>query len=179
MRSPLGAWALAVLLVSAVSCAGAPSTERIGTVAFFDPAAFEGTWYEVARIPIPVARDWVATSDTYRLQSDGTWSVVYAGLQGGFGGPPGTMTQVLKHREGLGPGEFLASPLPLVWLPYRLVSWDREDRILLVTSSTYDSLWIMARDPVPVPEAYQRAVDRARDLGFDVGRLETVPQKAP
>jgi lipocalin len=85
------------------------------------------------------------------------------------------MTQVLKHRDGAGPGEFLASPLPFLWLPYRLVAWDHDDRILLVTSSTYDSLWVMARDAVPPPEAYQRAVDKAKSLGFDVARLEKAP----
>lgn len=166
------------LTVSAfVSCAGAPSAMNIPAIATFNGELFAGKWYEIARIPIPVARDWVGTSDTYLAQKDGTWTVLYEGYKGGFDGQKGLMKQKLKIKDPKVAGEMLASPFPLVWLPYRLVYWNEADLTMLVTSGTMDYLWVMAKDPVPATAAYDAAVRRAGELGFDLARLEKVPQR--
>jgi apolipoprotein D and lipocalin family protein len=180
IRLPLrrAASALAVVLAASalISCAGAPSTKAIPAVPSFDWKTFEGKWYEIARIPIPIARDWVGTSDTYVARDDGKWTVLYEGFPGGFDAKKQVMKQTLRIEDPAAPGEMLASPLPLVWLPYRLIYWDAAGLVMLVTSATMDSLWIMAKDPLPKPSAYDAAVERARGFGFDVARLEKVPQ---
>lgn len=163
------------------SCAGAPSTAGIPVIDEVDFDSFDGAWYEIARIPIPVARDWVGTTDTY--VRDGTyrgspsWTVLYEGRAGGFDGKKSVLKQKLRIPDPARPAEMQASPFPLVWLPYRLVHWDRASDFLLVTSGTYDYLWIMAKDPVPPEADYAAAVAKAKELGFDAARLERVPQR--
>ncbi len=174
IAAPIGA---ALLLLALGSCANAPSTAGMPTVPDFDRSLFEGKWYEIARIPISIARDWVGTTDTYIRTGEGTWKVLYEGFKGGFDGKKGLMTQVLRIKDPARPGDMEAKPFPLVWMPYRLVYWNEADRTMLVTSGTVDFLWVMAKDPVPSEAAYAAAVARARELGFDVSRLERVPQR--
>jgi apolipoprotein D and lipocalin family protein len=160
-----------------LGCASAPSTKDIPAVTAFDERVFEGLWYELARIPISIARDWVGTSDTYIRNANGTWTVLYEGYKGGFDGKKGLMKQQLKAKKDAPAGELLASPFPLIWLPYRLVYWNEAAETMLVTSGTMDFLWLMAKDPVPAPEVYQDLVDQAAKLGFDTARIERVPQR--
>lgn len=167
--------AAALALLSA--CAGAPSTKDIPAVRSIDFGLFEGAWYEIARIPIPIARDWVGTTDTYIRNDDGTWLVLYEGYKGGFDGKKGVMKQKLRIPDPAIAGEMSARPFPFTWLPYRLVYWNEEDRTMLVTSGTMDYLWLMAKDPVPPPEVYEALVEESRRLGFDISRLERVPQR--
>ena len=161
------------------SCAGAPSTEGIPAVQKIDFALFEGAWYEIARIPISIASDWVGTTDTYIRNADGTWLVLYEGYKGGFEGKKGVMKQKLKGVDSSVDGEMSARPFPFVWLPYRLVYWNPENRTMLVTSGTMDYLWLMAKDPVPAPGVYETLVKESARLGFDTSRLERVPQRMP
>ncbi len=171
----LAATALAVL----ASCEGAPSTKHIPAVRSIDFGLFEGAWHEIARIPIPIARDWVGTTDTYIRNDDGTWRVLYEGFKGGFDGKKGVMRQKLRIPDPEVAGEMSARPFTFTWLPYRLVYWNEADRTMLVTSGTMDYLWLMAKDPVPPPEVYAALVEESRRLGFDVSRLERVPQRRP
>ncbi len=169
----------AAALVLLAACAKAPSTMDIPAVREIDFTLFEGPWYEIARIPIPIARDWVGTTDTYIPNDDGTWRVLYEGYKGGFEGKKGVMKQDLKRVDPDIAGEMSARPFPFTWLPYRLIYWNAEDRTMLVTSGTTDYLWLMAKDPVPPPEVYETLVEESRRLGFDVSRLERVPQRRP
>ena len=171
------ALAAAILALSFLSsCAGAPSTKDIPAVRTIDFGLFEGPWYEIARIPIPIARDWVGTMDTYIRNDDGTWVVLYEGFKGGFDGKKGLMKQKLKIPDPQVAGEMSARPFPLVWLPYRLIYWNEADRTMLVTSGTTDYLWLMAKESVPPPEVYEALMEESRRLGFDVSRIERVPQ---
>lgn len=48
---------------------------------------------------------------------------------------------------------------------------------MIVTSGTMDYLWLMAKDPVPSDEVYKKMTDISAKMGFDINRLERVPQK--
>lgn len=178
-RAAVFTLSLATAFVLLTSCSSAPSTKDIPAVRTIDFDLFEGSWYEIARIPISVARDWVGTTDTYIPNGDGTWLVLYEGYKGGFDGKKGVMKQKLKGVDPDVAGEMSARPFPFTWLPYRLIYWNERDRTMLVTSSSMDFLWIMAKDPVPPPEVYETLVEESRRLGFDVSRLEKVPQRQP
>lgn len=168
---------LALLLAS---CASAPSSRSIPAVASFRESDFAGRWYEIARIPIPVARDWVNTSDEYRPLGGGRYAVAYTGdynprPEGGFRSH-GRITQRLRTPDPAKPGEMLASFLPLVWMPYRLVYLSGDLQSMLVTSGTLDYLWIMDRRQEPPEASYEALVAVARSMGFEISRLERVPQ---
>jgi lipocalin len=47
---------------------------------------------------------------------------------------------------------------------------------MLVTGSSRNYLWLMGREPKPTSMTYARLVEKAAGMGFDVSRLERVPQ---
>ena len=113
----------------------------------------EGAWYELSRIPIPIARDWVNTRDAYIHNPDGSWSVRYEGNKGSPDGKIG----VLKMK-------------------YRFVYMSADSRFMLVTGTSKDLLWLMGRVAVPAQADYDALVAKASALGFDATRLERVLQ---
>jgi len=170
---------LILLALCAASIQAAPkagTTDSIPTVAKLDMTLFEGAWYELSRIPIPIARDWVNTRDVYIHNSDGSWSVRYEGNKGGPDGKQGVLKQKLRIPDPGKPGEMEVSFIPFVWMKYRLVYMSADSRFMLVTSTSKDLLWLMGRVAVPAQADYDALVTKASALGFDVTRLERVLQ---
>lgn len=146
------------------------------TVAQLDLFRFEGTWYELARIPIPIARDWVNTRDVYIHNADGSWSVRYEGNKGGSGGPRKVLKQRLRIPDPARPGEMEVSFIPFIWMKYRLLHMSGDYRFMLVGSSSMGLLWLMSREPNPSVEEYEGLKAKAASLGYDVAKLERVSQ---
>ncbi|MBL8968732.1 MAG: lipocalin family protein [Spirochaetaceae bacterium] len=153
------------------------STASIPAVEALDLSRFEGAWFELARIPIPVARDWVNTADIYIRNADGSWSVRYEGNKGSPEGPRKTLRQRLRIPDPGRPGEMEVSVIPFLWSKYRLVHMSPDYRFMLVTSSSKRFLWLMSREQRPEPAEYEALVARAAELGFDTARLERVLQR--
>ncbi len=172
--------AAACVLVTGMATLGCAkdlgSTADLPTVASLDLKRWEGPWFELARIPVPIGRDWVNTVETYTPKGDGTFSVVYEGRKGSPQGPHRSLRQRLRIPDPARPGEMQVSFLPLVWLDYRLIYMDEDYRFMLVTGRSWNYLWLMGRAPRPAPEAYAKLVEKAAGMGFDVSRLERVPQ---
>lgn len=55
---------------------------------------------------------------------------------------------------------------------YKILELDKKDyQYALVTSDSFDYLWILARDPVLSDITYQMLVEKAKQLGFDTSAL--------
>jgi len=163
--------------VLSLGCAKAPNTTAdLPTVASLDLKRWEGSWYELARIPVPIGRTWVNTVETYSPRGDGSYLVVYAGRAGSPDGPARSLKQRLRIPDPAKPGEMQVSFLPLVWLDYRLVYMEENYRFMIVTGSSRNYLWLMGRDRAPSEQAYAGLLERAAAMGFDVSRLERVRQ---
>ncbi len=172
--------ALFVSIISAASAAPAKEKPKpLPTVSSLDLAKFEGTWYELSRIPIPIAKDWVNTVDIYIRHPDGKWSVRYEGNKGSPEGKRKVLKQKLRIPDATQPGEMEVSFIPFIWMKYRLVYMSADYRFMLVTGSSTDFLWLMSRDAVPPAAEYDDLVARATAMGFDTARLERVLQTPP
>jgi len=179
MKHLIIATALAVVSgMLTLGCARTPDpTTDLATVVSLDLKRWQGSWYELARIPVPIGRDWVNTVETYTPREDGTYSVAYTGHSGSPDGPARSLNQRLRIPDPSRPGEMEVSFLPMVWLQYRLIYMEADYRFMLVTGSSRNYLWLMGREQVPAPEDYAKLVERAAAMGFDVSRLERVRQE--
>jgi len=176
------ALAAAFLVCATTAALASPSQDKPkppSTVTVLDLDKFEGTWFELSRIPIPVARDWVNTADIYIPHPDGKWSVRYEGNKGSPEGKRKVLKQKLRIPDPRKPGEMEVSMIPFVWMKYRLVYMSADYRFMLVTGSSTDFLWLMSREAVPSAAEYDSLVARAAAMGFETGRLERVPQTPP
>lgn len=152
------------------------STLGIPAVPSLSMDKFKGRWYELARIPLPIARDWVQTSDVYEEGKNGFWNVRYEGKAGSFSGPAKVLKQKLRIPDPAKPGEMEVSFIPGVWMKYRLIHISDDGNAMLVTSTKMKYLWIMSRLPKVSEETYTSLVAKASEFGFDVSLLEKVPQ---
>jgi len=171
--------AATLVLVPAMATLGCAnnlnSTADLPSVANLDLKRWEGAWYELARIPVPIGRDWVNTLETYTTKGDGTYSVIYEGKKGSAQGPYRSLRQRLRILDRTRPGEMQVSFLPLVWMDYRLIYMEENYRFMLVTGSSRKYLWLMGRERKPSQEDYARLVEKAAGMGFNVSHLERVP----
>lgn len=168
---------LCATAASSVTAAPKPDPVKlIPTVSTLDLSRFEGTWYELSRIPIPIARDWVDTVDIYIHNDDGSWSVRYEGNKGSVSGPRKVLKQKLRIPDPSKPGDMEVSFIPFVWMKYRLIYMSDDCRFMLVGSSSMDYLWLMSREARPTTKEYDSLAQKAASLGYDITRLERVLQ---
>ena len=166
-----------VLLVALTfwSCASHPP---IRTVNALDLERFMGDWYVVANIPTMFEKDAYNAIETYRLAADGTVETTFRFNKGAFDGPLKTYRSrayILDETSNAHWG------MQFVWpfkAEYRVVYLEPDYSVTMIGRSKRDYVWIMARAPSVPDERYQELLGVLASLGYDIGRVQKVPQQA-
>ena len=161
---------LSPLLAAVTGCA--PSTEHIETVRNFKPESYMGVWHEIARLPHRFERGLDRVTAEYTLRPDGSIAVVNRGVRDG---ELRSVTGVakLKYPERIPlPGELRVSFFRPFYADYRIIEWSEEEGIAVVTGSTTEYLWILARTPTLPADRLAEIVNRLAGLGFKTENLE-------
>lgn len=147
----------------------------VATVKNLDLDRFCGTWYEIARLPNSHEKGMVEVFSTISKKDNGKMEIVNNGYKGSFRG-----------KKTIVKGEMIPHPKMSSWmkvkvwlfsLDYKIIHIDREQyQYALVTSNSNKYLWILCRTPMMRTDVYDGLVDSAKRMGFDVDRLEMVPQ---
>jgi apolipoprotein D and lipocalin family protein len=163
------------LLFAVSGCA--PSTKHLPAVDNFQVERYMGRWYEIARFPHRFEKGLTNVTATYTLMDDSTVNVVNTGY----------LPEEQKWKDATGKAVFVDSPkrahlkVTFFWPfsgAYKVLALDHaEYRYALVTSSTYDYLWILARSPRLDENTYDRLVGEAEKFGFDTSQLNRVDQR--
>lgn len=159
------------------------AADPLPTQDWVEPTRYVGRWYEIARLPNSFQDQCAGdVAATYTLRDDGRFTVVNEcrTKEGGVDRAEG----VARRADPKGPASRLKvrfapawlSFLPWVWGDYWILELDREYRFALVGEPSRKYLWILARQPVMDPAAYDALVAGARRLGFDTSRLVRTPQ---
>jgi apolipoprotein D and lipocalin family protein len=144
-----------------------------------DLQRFMGDWHVIANIPTFIEKGAHNAVESYRLAPDGTIETTFTFRDGSFDGP----------QKRYNPRGFVVPDtgnavwgMRFVWpfrADYRIAYVDRDYRMTVVAREKRDYLWIMAREP-QIPEAdYQKLIEFAAGQGYDVSKIERVPQQAP
>ena len=158
------------------------AADPLPTQDWVEPTRYVGRWYEIARLPNRFQDQCTGdVAATYSLRDDGRFTVVNEcrTKEGGVDRAEG----VARRADPNGPASRLKvrfapawlSFLPWVWGDYWILELDRDYRFALVGEPSRKYLWILARDPVMDPAAYDALVAGARRLGFDTSRLVRTP----
>ncbi len=158
-------------------CAGCTSAPTVPVAPSVDLPRFMGDWYVIANIPTPPEKGAHNAVESYRLAPDGTVATTFTFREDGFDGPLKTM----KPRGFVRPGTQNAVwGMQFVWpikAEYVIAHVDADYRETIIARSRRDYVWIMARTPV-IPDAdYARLTQRVREMGYDVAKLQKVPQR--
>lgn len=141
-----------------------------------DLTRYAGKWYEIARLPNRFQRDCAGnTAATYTLRPDGKITVLNECRKAD--GRQKSATGTARLADPKGPNTKLK--VTFFWPfsgNYWIIGLDPEYRWAVVGEPSRNYLWILSREPQLNPALYQQIVERAKQQGFDTGRLLKTPQ---
>jgi apolipoprotein D and lipocalin family protein len=147
------------------------------TVARVELARYQGTWYELARLPMSFQRDCLRSQATYGILESGDVSVLNecdtapggkVSIRGRARPVDAKTNAKLEVRFDSWFDVFIPSqPQGNYWILYL----DEAYRTVIVGTPDRDYLWIMARTHTIDEARYAELVGIARNLGFDTEKL--------
>ena len=162
-----------LLLLSACAARG----PEMQTVSYVDLDRFMGDWYVIANIPTFLEKGAYNAVENYALNANGTIATTFSFNDGAFDG----------KRKQYNPTGFIKDNstnalwgMRFVWpvkADYRIVWLDDEYTQTIVARQKRDFVWIMARTPAISDSDYEELVDYVAALGYDISKLERVPQR--
>lgn len=165
-----------LLLIFTLSACAAPGPQ-MKTVDYVDLERFMGDWYVIANIPTFLEKNAHNAVETYALNDDGSIQTTFTFRKGGFDG----------ERKEFNPKGFVTDKttnatwgMRFVWpikADYRIIYLDDDYSTTVIARQKRDFIWIMTRTPQITEKEYQKLVDLAGSVGYDVSKIERVPQK--
>jgi apolipoprotein D and lipocalin family protein len=168
-----------VLVTLAVVTLGgcAAKGPEMKTVEHVDIDRFMGPWYVIANIPTFLEKEAYNAVEIYSLNDDGTIATNFTFRKGGFDG---------KAKE-YSPKAFILDKesnalwgMRFIWpfkADYRIVYLDEDYTQTIIGRQDRDFVWIMSRTPTISESDYDRLVSSVKSLGYDVAKLQRVPQR--
>ena len=147
------------------------------TVDYVDIDRFMGSWYVIANIPTFLEKEAYNAVETYSRNDDGTIATNFTFRKGDFDG---------KAKEYNPKGFILDKESNALWgmrfvwpikADYRIVYIDDNYTQTIIGRQDRDFVWIMARTPTISKPDYDRLVLSVESLGYDVAKLQRVPQR--
>ncbi|HOJ32865.1 MAG TPA: lipocalin family protein [Candidatus Hydrogenedentes bacterium] len=176
MRNTLYLVMVSSLAIVLSACACDPPD----TVPFVDIARYMGKWYEIAKYPVFFEQGLVGVSAEYTLLDDGTVRVVNRGFRETFDGTEarieGKATVADPTTNAKLTVQFGLIPLGFLGPNYWIIELGENYEYAVVSDRCKSTLWIFSRTPQMEPEVYEAIVSRLHTRGFDVERLELMPQ---
>jgi apolipoprotein D and lipocalin family protein len=166
--------ALPVLLMMLAGCTSAPTVPPANSV---DLERFMGDWYVIANIPTPPEEGAYNAVESYRIDQDGSIATTFKFRQGAFNGPEKVMHPRGFVRDGTSNAVWGMQFIWPIKAEYVISHVDPDYRETIVARSRRDYVWIMARQPTLSDADYARLEQKVRDLGYDVSKLQKVPQR--
>ncbi len=160
----------AFILLTACGTQYRDTDAPISAQADFDAARYLGTWYEIARYPVPFQEGCTATTATYQAIDDQRISVLNQCRQGD---PTGPLDQIKGTARVVGPGQLTVQfyTVPFLRAPYWVLWVDESYQTAVVGVPNGRAGWILARSPQIAPETRAMANDILRQNGYDPDAL--------
>ena len=163
-----------MILYSIGGCASGPPIHTVDSV---DLARFMGDWYVIASIPTFIEKDAYNALESYRLADDGTIDTTFQFNKGSFDGP----LKTYNPRGFIQDKQSNAVWGMQFWWPlkaeYRIIYLTEDYTQTVIGRTKRDYVWIMARKPSMPDDDYNRILDFLHAQGYDLGKLQKVPQQ--
>ncbi len=168
------------MLMFILTIPGCASNPPIHTVDSVDIERFMGDWYVIANIPTFIEKEAYNAVETYRLAEDGTIDTTFTFNKGGFDGP-----QKVYHPRGFirdkQSNAVWGMRFSWLWpfkLEYRIIYLADDYSQTVIGRTKRDYVWIMARKSSIPEEDYQRILEFIQAQGYDLSKVQKVPQQA-
>lgn len=146
------------------------------TVKQLDLYRYLGTWYEIARFPHSFEKDLVGVTATYSLRGDGKFTVINQGHKFTLDGKLSKAVGKAKIPNPNEPGKLKVSFFWFFYADYFVLELDENYQYAMIGSSSPKYFWILSRTPQMNDETYEMLLEKARKRGYNLDKLEKVPQ---
>ena len=158
-------------------CACPPSVKDVHqTVPSVDLKRYMGRWYAIASLPAWFQKDCYCVTAEYSMQEDHV-AVTNSCRKGSPEGP----LKVSNAKAFVVPDTGDSQLKVQFFWPFKgdywIIALDDNYRYAMVGHPCREYLWILSRTPAMEESAYTALVDTARAKGYDVDRLERIPQE--
>jgi len=169
----------AILIITLGGCGlSDEELEKMDVVKNVNLERYMGTWYEIARFPHRFEKNLVGVTATYSLKPNGKVDVVNKGYKNALDGKPKKANAFAKVPDPAVKGRLKVFFFWPFGADYLILELDKENyQYALVGSSSENYLWILSRTPQMDPKTYDMLVSKAAQRGYDVSKLEMVPQR--
>ena len=168
-----------VLLATVMPLFGCSNHAPMATVDYVDIDRFMGDWYVIANIPTFIEEGAHNAVESYEKSDDGTIATTFTFRDGGFDG----------ERKQYHPRGFIKDTdtnalwgMQFIWpikADYRVVYLDKDYTKTVIGREARDYVWLMARNPELTDDEYEEVVEYIDSIGYDISRLQRVPQQWP
>jgi len=168
---------LSLAALALAGCAGSGDHAKRPATVQVDLQRYQGTWYELARLPMFFQRNCVQSEAHYALREDGRIDVTNRCRK-----DDGQWSEVHGVAEAQQPGRtdklwvrfdnWFSRLLPdLAKGEYWVLYHDDDYRVALVGHPDRDYLWLLSRTPTVSTEVRERLLGIARQQGYDTREL--------
>ncbi|MEJ2127846.1 MAG: lipocalin family protein [Woeseiaceae bacterium] len=151
--------------------------DELATVDHVDLERFMGPWYVIANIPTFLEKGAHNAVETYSLNDDGTIATNFTFRKDGFDGKRkeyNPKAWVLDKDSNARWGMRFVWPIKA---DYRIAWLDEDYSMTVIARQDRDYVWIMARTPTISDYDYDELLSFVGSIGYDVSRVERVPQQ--
>jgi apolipoprotein D and lipocalin family protein len=149
---------------------GCNSTQDLKVVDNFELSKFSGKWYEIARLDNQFEKNLIGVTLFYNIGEQGDVEVIHRGFN-----QTNNSRYVAKGKahfvKQTTQGHLEIKFSTLSYSDYKVLELDKNYEYALITSDSFDYLWILARDPILEDAIYQQLIDKAHHLGFNTAAL--------
>jgi apolipoprotein D and lipocalin family protein len=163
-------------ILLAAGCSSPPPVP-LRTVSNVEIPRFMGSWYVIANIPPFIEEGAHNSVETYRLDPDGSIDTTFRYRADGFDGKQKELKSRAFVMDRVSNAVWEVEFFKFIRADYRVIHVDAAYTETIIGRDKRDYLWIMTRNPRVSEADYQRLAALAVSQGYDITRIQKVPQK--
>lgn len=177
VRRPMTwAWAVPAWLAWAGLLGGCSSHPDLPTVDHVDLDRYQGTWYEIARLPAFFQEGCRDSQAEYELLPDGKVSVINSCVKDGekevAQGTAWVVDEQTNAKLKVRFDNWISNLLPwLVVGDYWIIYLEPDYSVAIVGTPDRGYLWILSRSQTMADEKYEQLLAFCRERGFETGEM--------
>jgi apolipoprotein D and lipocalin family protein len=152
---------------------------ELGIVEHVDVKRYMGTWFEIAKLPQRFEKGLVGITANYTLLPNGKVRVINSGYKADFNGKLKTIEGKAWVVDTVTNAKLKVSFFWPFAANYWIIELGKDYEYAVVGEESRKYLWILSRTPQMEDAIYNELLKRLQQKGFDVSKLERIPQRAP
>ncbi|MFK7898797.1 MAG: lipocalin family protein [Myxococcota bacterium] len=180
----IGVALVVLLVIGGIGCAsggvgvGPNASKPLKMVESVDLERFAGLWYVISSMPTSAEEGAHNSTEEYTLREDGEIDIENRFRVGAFDGPEKIITMRGWVHNEVTNSEWRVQPIWPIRLSYLILELDPDYQHVVVGHPSKRYVWIMSRQPTLDPEIEADLRARLGEAGYDVEKIQVMPQQA-